>query len=904
VSLTAGTRIGVYEVQSVLGAGGMGQVYRAHDTRLGRDVALKILPEAFASDPERLMRFEREAKTLAALNHPHIAQIYGVEDRAIVMELVDGEDLAKRLARGALPLEEALPIARQVADALRAAHEQGIVHRDLKPANVRVRPDGTVKVLDFGLAKAMDAGAGESRPELADSPTITSPAMTAMGVILGTAPYMAPEQARGGTVDRRADLWAFGCLFFEMITGRRAFLGDSVSETITAVMRDEPDWQLLPAGLSPATERFLRRCFAKHPRERVQDAGDLRLALDGAFDAPSPAGGPSSSAAWWMRPGLIAAAILATSALAGTAGWWLRPEPASAEAPIRRFTVSTAPADLLIAGVNRDLAISPDGTLLVYKVKGGSGEDLYVRRLDSLAPTTLLRSAHVFEPFISPDGRWVGFLDEAVRPWTLRKVPATGGPPVAIVTMDDELLGASWGDDDTIVYSTGGSLWRVPAAGGTPQRVLEPDTAGGELGLAWPTILPGSRTVLYAVRYGGRFEDWTIHAVELQTGKTKVLLRGATNPLYSQTGHLLYMVGPVLYAVRFDASRVETQGDSLLVLEGVLAKGSGCANVVLGSDGTLAYVSGGVQMPARRDLAWLDRRGGTEPLGLPPGPYSRARISPDGTRIAVEVHAVAGSSRTWWGEGEVWVWDLARRVLSRVTTLTGADPVWAPDSRSLLFASSREGPRGLFLQSADGTGEARRLHAGAYDAYPSGLTPDGQQVIFRRQADTAQISVGEEADLMIAPSDGSGAPVPLVARGANGEVSPDARWLAYESDETGPPEVYVRPFPDVARGRWQISYGGGRQPMWGRDSRELFFIDADGRLSAVRVGAGPGFSASPPARISDIALYVRFGGRTSDISPDGRRFLVIQDLDEAPRTPSSIVVVDNWTLELKRLAAR
>jgi eukaryotic-like serine/threonine-protein kinase len=896
MSLPPGLRLGPYEILARLGAGGMGEVYRARDLALHRDVAIKTLPELFAADAGRVSRFEREAHTLAALNHPHIAQIHGLIGHAdggpaLVMELVDGEDLAERIARGAIPLDEALPIARQVADALQAAHEQGIIHRDLKPANVRVRPDGTVKVLDFGLAKAVDTGPGGSGPDLAASPTFTSPAMTAMGVILGTAPYMAPEQARGRAVDRRADIWAFGCLFFEMITGRRAFGGDDVTDTITAVMRDDPDWQQLPAGLSPSTERFLRRCFAKNPRERVQDAGDLRLALEGAFDVPSTAGGGPSAATMtrrpaWMRPASLAAATLAVALLAGTAGWWAGLAPPPADARIRRFLVSPDPAALAIASANRDLVISPDGTLLAYLGTESAVRGLYVRRVDSLTPTLLRRSERYFEPFISHDSRWIAFNDET--DYTLRKVPATGGPPVAIAKTHAEMLGASWADDDTIVYATQEGLWRVPAGGGTPQVVIQPDLARGERSLAWPIVLPGSKTVVYAARSGGRSDESAIHALDLQTGTTKLLVPGGTNPLYSPTGHLLYMTEQVLHGVAFDARRVETRGDAMPLLEGIFAKASGGANISLAADGTLAYLSGDGGS-ASRVLLWLDRQGRTEPLNLPPRPYGLPRISPDGTRIAVDLR------REPW---EVWMWDVARQVFSRLTTASNSDshPVWTPDARQLLFASSREGPRRLFVQAADGTGEARRLDEEAFN--PDSLTPDGRQVIFRRDG-------GNGSDLMMAAIDGSGEAVPLVATSANevnGEVSPDGRWLAYQSDESGQAEVYVRPFPGVAGGRWQISYGGGRHPMWGRDARELFFVEADGRLAAVRVMPGEAFVPSRPERVSEVAFFSGFVSRSYDISPDGKRFLVVQTVPDGQQL--SIVIVENWTQELKRLTAR
>jgi serine/threonine-protein kinase len=894
--LKPGTRMGSYEVVSAIGVGGMGEVHRARDLALHRLVAIKTLPDIFVADAERAARFAREAHALAALNHPNIAQIYGLigptdGGPAIVMELVEGQDLAQRIALGAMPVDEALPIARQVADALCAAHEQGIVHRDLKPANIRVRSDGTVKVLDFGLAKAV-APVGQrfsAHAGLEDCPTMTTLPMTASAVILGTAAYMAPEQARGGEVDKRVDIWAFGCLLFEMVTGRRAFGGANAQETITAVLRDEPDWGLLPPGLSASAERFLRRCFAKNPRERVQDAGDLRLALDGAFDVPS-AGAGTFPAAITSRPvrtrlGYVASVMLTASVLASAAVWWLRPGPSLTETRIRRFVISPEPASLQVATSNRDVAISPDGTLLAYMAKEGSVAALYVRRLDSLTPILLRRSDRYFEPFFSHDSRWVAFNDETDL--TLRKIPVTGGPPVAIAQINAEMLGASWRADDTIVYATQDGLWRVSAGGGTPESLLKRNSARGELSLAWPTVLPGSETILYAVRSGGRVEDWAVHALDLGNGATKLVVRGGTNPLYSPTGHLLYTVEQVLHGIAFDTTRIETRGEAIPLVEGVLAKASGGSNVVLAADGTLAYVAGGDRF-GMRDLMWLHRDGRTEWLGLPPRPYGVARISPDGRRIAAEVR---------WEQWELWTWDVVRRVLSLLTTPPNSDsyPVWTPDSRELVFASQREGSRRLYVQAADGTGHPRRL-VEAFNA--DAVTPDGRHVIFRRDGVNG-------SDLMMAPVDGRSEPVPLVATRANelnGEVSFHGRWLAYQSDESGNNEVYVRPFPNVRGGRWQISYGGGRQPMWGRDGRELFFIDAQRRLAAVRVSPGAALVTSRPERVSEVAFFTELASRSYDISHDGKRFLVLQ---RVPGTHQpNILLVENWTRELTRISGR
>ena len=893
MSLTPGARLGVYELVGPIGKGGMGEVYRARDPHLQRDVAIKVLPALFAQDAERLARFAREAQTLAALNHPNIAQVYGLvsaEDGgpALVMELVEGDDLSVVISRGPIPVTDALPMAAQVADALHAAHEQGIVHRDLKPANVKLRPDGTVKVLDFGLAKAMDprGAAGAAPGDPAHSPTFTSP-MTEMGIILGTAAYMAPEQARGRAVDKRADIWAFGCLLFEMLTARRAFLGDDVTETITAIMRDEPDWSALPPDLPRSVERFLRRCFARNPRERVQDAGDLRLALDGAFEV-APAAPPTAAVGAGQtvrRTAVLTAAALVLVALAGAAGWWLRPTESLADTRIRRFTMSPAPAAIAPANTNRDIALSPDGNLIAYMAVDGSARNLYVRRLDSLTPTLLRRADAYFEPFISPDGRWIAFNDE--DEFALRKIAATGGPPLTIGIVGTEMLGATWGDNDTIVYATSQGLWRVPAAGGTPALILKPDAAKDEFLFSWPEFLPGSRTVLFAARTGA-LDDWTIKALDLESGVAKLVVGAGTNPMYVKSGHLLYVSEQTLHGVAFDAVRVEASGDAAPLVEGVLTKASGAANVAVADDGALVYMAGG-EADSRRELLWLDRDGKTESLGLPPRPYAVPRLSPDGARIALDVRD---------GQGDIWLWDVARRGLSRLTTFAGFDgvPLWMPDSRRLVFSSLRDGPASLFVQAADGTGTARRLLQAENVDSASAMTPDGTEVIYRREGNP-----GTAADLMIARVDGSGPVRPLLASKAaelNADVSPDGKWIAYESNESGTQEVYVRPFPNVDGGRWQVSYGGGFQPLWGRDSRELFFTDAGSRLYRVPVTGGAAFVAGTPIALSATPIFASLLSRTFDLSRDGKRLLIIRAVSDEGEPPV-VNIVQNWTQLLK-----
>ncbi len=545
--LSAGTRLGPYEILSALGAGGMGEVYRARDTKLDRAVAIKILPEAFAADTERIARFQREAKTLASLNHPNIAHIHGLEEsngvRALVMELVEGEDLAQRIARGAIPVAEALPIAKQMADALEAAHEQGIIHRDLKPANIKVRPDGTVKVLDFGLAKAMEPafaqGASAGQADASMSPTITTPAMTQAGMILGTAAYMSPEQARGKTVDKRADIWAFGCVLYEMLTGQRAFDGEGVSETLARVIEREPDWARLPATLSPALRTYITRCLQKDPRQRVQAIGDVRLALEGAFETAVPQTAAPAVVAQWRRVALVGvAAIIASGAIIGTLVWFAARRAEPVPPRVSRLQLTPAGAAALTIGWNdRDLAITPDGSRLIYV--GNQGTQIFVRALDALAPvavfTGLPRGL-----FVSPDGQWIGFVDGLS---VLKKVAVTGGPAVTLATIDTAgSSGATWGPDDTIIVATNSvdtGLQRVSAAGGPLTVLTRPDRAQGEADHFWPEMLPGGRAVLFTITsLTGGLDAAQVAVLDLQTGARRILVRGGSHAHYVSSGRL------------------------------------------------------------------------------------------------------------------------------------------------------------------------------------------------------------------------------------------------------------------------------------------------------------------------------------------------------------------------------
>jgi Tol biopolymer transport system component len=897
MALSVGTRLGPYEILSALGAGGMGEVYRARDTKLDRAVAIKILPEAFAVDTERIARFEREAKTLASLNHPNIAHLHGLEEsngvRALVMELVEGEDLAQRVAGGAIPVDEALLIAKQMADALEAAHEQGIIHRDLKPANIKVRPDGTVKVLDFGLAKALEP-TGVASPSISQSPTITTPAMTEAGMILGTAAYMSPEQARGKPVDKRADIWAFGCVLYEMLTGQRAFDGQGVSETLARVIEREPDWARLPATLSPALRTYIRRCLQKDPRQRVQAIGDVRLALEGAFETALPQTAAPAVVAGWRRVALAGvAAIIASGAIIGTLVWLAARRAEPVPPRVSRLQVTPAGAAALSIDWNeRDLAITPDGSRLIYT--GNQGTQIFVRALDALAPVAVF-TGRVGGLFVSPDGQWIGFRDGL---GALKKVAVAGGPAVTLATMDTAgSSGATWGPDDTIIVATNSvdtGLQRVSAAGGPLTVLTRPDRAQGEADHFWPEMLPGGRAVLFTITsLTGGLDAAQVAVLDLQTGARRILVRGGSHAHYVSTGHLVYAVAGTLRAVPFDLARLETRGTPVTVVPDVVTTINGGMNAVVAADGTLAYVLGTVE-GTPRTLVWVDRQGHETPIPAPPRPYLLPALSPDGTRVAVFVNDQ---------QRDLWLWDLRRTTLTRLTSTAGVDvvQVWTPDSRRLIFTSERAGVRNLFWQAADGAGAVERLTESPDTQYPTGVLPDGRRLIFTDESPTAA------NDVMAIELDATRRVTPLVQspfNEQNGTVSPDGRWLAYEANDSGRFEIYVRPFPEVNSGRWQVSTTGGTRPIWARSGQELVYVSPTGALMGVGVARRPSWAATTPTLVVKEGYFTNLNwwGRSYDISPDGQRFLMIKEGGaDGTAAPASIIVVQHWVEELKRL---
>jgi eukaryotic-like serine/threonine-protein kinase len=901
VALGPGTRLGAYEILTLIGSGGMGEVYRARDARLGRDVAVKVLPSEVAADADRLARFEREAQVLASLNHPNIAHIHGFEDstsvHTLVMELVEGPTLADRIARGPIPIDEALPIARQIAEALEAAHEQGIIHRDLKPANIKVRVDGTVKVLDFGLAKAMDT-TGPSALNAMNSPTLSIHA-TQAGIILGTAAYMSPEQAAGKTVDKRSDLWAFGVVVLEMLTGRPVFTGETVSHVLASVLKSDPDWTNLPANTPTPIRRLLRRCLEKDRKRRLDSAAAARLEIDEVLTAPSAVDNPAlptTDSRLPARSRTLPWAIAGAALLfAGVLLVLWAPWRAAAPPRVTRTTITTSgPAALTINGTDRDLALSPDGTHVVYV--GNGGTQLFVRALDALESVAIASGVSLRGPFVSTDSQWVGFIDNTNR---LKKVAITGGPSITLASVDGGFRGATWAPDDTIIFATDNpatGLQRVSAAGGTPEVLTRPDRALNEADHVWPEILLGGRVVLFTiVSQTGGLETAQVAVRDLRTGTHKVLLRGGSHGHYVASGHLLYVAAGTLRAIPFDPIRLQTHGTAVPVLPRLATTGTGAGDFAVATDGTLVYVDmPGSFAPNARTLVWVDRTGKEAPVDAPPRAYLHPRLSPDGTRVVL----ASGDQ-----ENDIWIWDLRRAMLTRLTLDPGTDwfPVWTADGRRIIFSSNRGGQPNLWWQAADGTGVAERLTTSSNGQWATGITPDGTAVVFHELTPTTG------RDLLQLALDGTRRVTPLLQTKfdeRNGIVSPDGRWLAYDSNSSGSFEIYVRPFPNVGGGQWQVSTAGGRQPLWARSGKEVFYVGADGALLRVPVEAsGATWNAGAPMKLLGRRYHNGSDtGRTYDVSPDGQRFLMIKAPEtDAGAAPPALIVVQHWDEELKRL---
>jgi len=880
MALLDGTRIGPYEILSALGAGGMGEVYRARDTKLGRDVALKVIPDTFALDPDRLARFQREAQVLASLNHPHIAAIYGFEDsgdtHALVLELVEGETLADRIARGPIPLDEALPIGRQIAEALEAAHEQGIIHRDLKPANIKITPDGVVKVLDFGLAKLADP-AHAPASDLSLSPTITSPAMmTGVGMLMGTAAYMSPEQAKGRPADKRSDMWAFGCVLYEMLTGTRPFEGDDVSDTLAAILRGEPDWSALPVRVPGSIRAVIRRCLEKDRRKRVADIAAALFALDehaslGGFATVLP------RRPLWRRVVTPLAAALVTSTVVGDGIWFIMRTPATA--PEMRVEITTPETT-----DPSSFAISPDGRRLVFVASADGQSRLWLRPLDGVSAQPLAGTDGAGYPFWSPDSRSVGFFAGS----KLERIDIGGGPPQALA--DSAPRGGTWNPGGIILFaqSTAGPLLRVLASGG--EAVAATKLEAGQTGHRFPRFLPGGRQFLfYAV---GTSDVQGIYLGSLDSPETTRLAVADAVGVYVPPDWLLFVRRGTLVAQRLDLARGELTGDLVTVADPVSVDGgTNIAALSVSAAGLIAYRSGGT---SGRQLTWFDRSG--KALGMlgaiDDNALSYPRLSPDGRRVAVY--------RVVQGNVDIWLLDAVRATRFTFDPSLDRFAIWSPDGSRIVFDSIRKGHRDLYLKPSNGAGSEEVLVESPQDKSPYDWSADGRFLLYGVTNDPKT-----GYDLWVLPVGGDRKPfVWLNASFSERQsvFSPDGRWVAYASNESGRFEIYVRPFqgasataPRTASGQWQVSTTGGIWARWRPDGKELYYIAPDGKMMAAPIEvSGTTLNAGAPVALFQTRI-VGGGtnidlGRQYDVASDGR-FLINTVLDDVP---SPITLLQNW----------
>ena len=882
MALSAGDRLGHYEITAPLGAGGMGEVYRATDTRLGREVAIKILPEDVAADPDRLARFEREAKVLASLNHPNIATLFGLENvegketMFLAMELVEGEDLAERIGRKPVPLRETIAIGRQIADGLEAAHTAGIVHRDLKPANIRITPDGTVKILDFGLAKEWGQSPGD--PDFTNSPTATAE-MTRAGTILGTAPYLSPEQAVGKAVDRRTDIWAFGCVLFEMLSGRRAFPGGSSTEILAHILERDPAWDTLPATVSPALRRLLERCLEKDPHNRLRDAGDVGLALED-LDLETLPGIDS-------RPGgantglkILLGFVSAVAAILAILVWIGSPFSQHGEsASTLRFSENTpiAPDVAMVGHYGSAVAISPDGQVLVWVGFTGEETRLYSRHLDEAEAQLVRGTEGALAPFFSPDGEQIGFWADR----RLKKVAVRGGASQTIC-IADHLHGASWGDGIILMENTGsGVLSVVDPAGGQPERVGTSEMA------SFPKLLPGSKTALVNSLDGAQ-----VLLVSLDTGEATPLINEGSNGSYVPTGHLLWTQGQNLLAAPFDLESLTLAGEAHTVVEGVLTEGFLTSHYAVSNEGTLVYLPAGSTVGGSQPT-WVKLDGSTEPLPLPAeSMYLSPRISPDGREVLVIRPAESSN---------LWLVEIDRGITSPVTDIEGSQywAIWDTDSKHAIFNWFFDGEINLWTRPVDRSMPPRRLTTAPGKLHvPQEITRDGRTVLL-------EVAEGQTDNLAIhlLHLDGEPRIEELLVADANlihPKLSPDDRWLAYASDATGRFEVYAQPFPNLGA-TIRVSPNGGQEPIWSPAGDRLYYRSIDGqRVYAVDVLDRSTLRLGKEKLVLE-GKYVpglRWG-RGWDVHPDGERFLMLKI--QSSDSPQAIRVVKNWFAELERL---
>jgi serine/threonine-protein kinase len=908
MALSAGTRLGPYEILAPLGAGGMGEVYRARDTRLGRDVALKVLPTDLSANPDLRRRLEREAKAVSQLSHPHICTLYDVgregETDFLVMEYLKGETLAHRLEKGPLPLDRALRTASEVADALDKAHRQGVVHRDLKPGNVMLTKSGA-KLLDFGLAKLREPGSLEDIGAESALPTEQRP-LTEEGKIVGTYPYMAPEQLEGKKAEARTDIFAFGAVLYEMVTGQRAFEGKSRASLIAAIMSSEPQPVFVLQPMTPrALGRVVKRCLAKDPDGRWQSAADLADELKWIAEGHSQEGASTTASGragrsvgrWGLVVGALAIAALAVA----LAFWGGRHSRQTTSSPVMRFAIDLPASRQLYTRIDAPiLVLSPDGQRLIFIGGQGQERQIYARSMEDLeirqVPGT--RGLHEGSLFVSPDSRWVGYFKNR-RLW---KVLIEGGVPVPLLdSAANYIWQADWGEDDTIVFGAGSmsGLFRIPADGGEPEVLTELDSERGEVYHGNPHMLPGGKALLFSVSVGN-YDAAHIEVLSLKTGSRHALIENGFRPAYAPSGHIVFGRDGTLMAAPFDLARLEVTGTAVPVLSNVqMDPNNRLAYFAISPAGTLVYTPSG-QGIGEGQLVWTTREGETEPLRAAPGLCFTPRLSPDGTQLAVGLRKGSGVHLV--------LHDLQRGVPTQLT-FEGAwnsQPVWSPDGKRIAYQSTAAGQFNIFLTAADGTGAPERLQTSATLQRPGSWSPDGEYLAY------VEVTLEEQHDIWILPMEEPGRePVPFLTTEFD-EISPrfsaDGRWIAYASDESGRFEIYVRQFLPGSDGeaiRKRVSRDGGWQPVWSRDGKELFYRDIDGmKLMAVDIRTDPRLVVGEPRILfdePDTPPPQTFRSASYDAAPDGR-FLMISE-SESRRASMKLVVVLNWFEELKEKMA-
>jgi serine/threonine-protein kinase len=879
----------------------MGEVYRARDTKLKRDVALKILPDEFSHDADRVSRFQREAEVLASLNHPNIAAIYDFQEanssRFLVLELVEGETLADRIARGSIPVEEALDIAKHICEAFEVAHEKGIVHRDLKPANVKITPEGKVKVLDFGLAKAVEAAPAKTA---SNSPTLLSAAGMSGGVVLGTAGYMSPEQAKGDSADHRGDIFSFGCVLYEMLTARQTFHADTVTETLAAILMREPDLNALPANLHPKIEELIRRCLAKNRKDRWHAVADVRLEIAAIMADPHglslPAHRNLARRPFWQRALLVIAALILAVTVTAAVVWNIRSSPSPG---LMQFS-HVLPQDQRFTNVGRHLiAMSPDGASIVYI----ANQQLFLRKLSERQARPISGTASgtaVTTPFFSPDGRSVGFFNDG----KLKKIAITGGSAVVVCDSISNPYGATWALDDQIYFGQGpkGILRVSTNGGGKPETVVP--VKPGEMAHG-PQVLPGGDALLFTLASGSEAWDRAQIVVQsLKSGERHVLISGGSDARYVATGHIIYALGGRLLAILFDLRKLQVGVGSTPIVDDVMrAPGNqtGAADFSFSNNGYLAYIPATGDF-ADRTLALIDRAGIQKSLDIPPGSYNHPRISPSGKQLAVHKEDVNNSSQNAvFGGGDIWIYDLTGTTEPRRLTFTGQNsrPIWTRDGERIVFASERDGSNGLFSQRADTPGSAElltKLEQNSGVLQPESWSPGGTLLF--------TVNPGGPSSIWMLSPGASQKPTPLIPTPSTvSTFSPDGRWVVYESNFSGRWEVYVQPFP-LTGAMHQISSGGGHYPLWSPDGKQLFYANDDvggtSQIISVDVQTQPTFAAvkTTPLPVKGILSNQARGG--FDITPDGKYFVVLLPPSPGKAPIAQINITLNWFDQLKQ----